>query len=104
MLGKCPSCKNWNTFEESREAVIAETHARRLPGTAGMRAVARPLVDVESRDLVRIPTGDQELDRVLGGGLVPGCVVLLGGEPGIGKSTLMLQSTMALAAKGMKVL
>lgn len=104
MLGKCPGCKSWNTFEESREAVIAEAHARRMPGTPGVKVVPRPLIEVESRDLVRIPTGDQELDRVLGGGLVPGCVVLLGGEPGIGKSTLMLQSTMALAARGMKVL
>lgn len=104
MLGKCPGCKHWNTFEESREAVIAEAHARRMPGTQGMKTAPRPLIEVESRNLVRIPTGDKELDRVLGGGLVPGCVVLLGGEPGIGKSTLMLQSTMALAAQGMKVL
>jgi len=64
----------------------------------------RPLLDVQAQDLSRIPTGDLELDRVLGGGLVPGCVVLLGGEPGIGKSTLMLQSTMSLALEGKRVL
>jgi len=106
LLGKCPSCKNWNTFEESREAAIAESHARRMPAFNRLAgpATPKPLIEVQSRDLVRIPTGDQELDRVLGGGLVPGCVVLLGGEPGIGKSTLMLQSTMAMAARGMKVL
>lgn len=106
MLGKCPSCKHWNTFEESREAVVADVHTRRLPGVNRMAGpvAPRPLIEVHARDLVRIPTGDGELDRVLGGGLVPGCVVLLGGEPGIGKSTLMLQSTMAMAARGMKVL
>lgn len=106
LLGKCPGCKQFNTLEESREAALADSHARRIPGQNGLHAPAlpRPLIEVEAHDLARIPTGDSELDRVLGGGLVPGCVILLGGEPGIGKSTLMLQSTMTLAARGLRVL
>ena len=78
-------------------------HERRMP--VGMQKVmARPLADVEVLDVDRQSSGDHELDRVLGGGVVPGGVVLLGGEPGIGKSTLMLQAVLQMAVKMDRVL
>src|SRR5512146_172362 len=82
------------------EAVAAPaTSAPLPPGAAPV-----PLADVASRDVPRISTGLRDLDRVLGGGLVPGAVVLLGGEPGIGKSTLLLQAACRLAERDGKVL
>src|SRR5215213_4449806 len=87
-LGRCPGCGSFGTLVE--ETVAASSH--------GNGAAARPilrLVDVEAEEADRIPTGVSELDRVLGGGLVPASLVLVGGEPGVGKSTLLL---MALAA------
>src|SRR2546421_5671197 len=87
-FGKCPSCGSFGTLHE--EAPPPK------PGSAAPRPVLR-LVDVEAEEAARIPTGVSELDRVLGGGLVPASLVLLGGEPGVGKSTLLL---MALAAVG----
>jgi len=83
--GQCPQCARWNTLEQR---VIA-----RRPGNAPVTASApgAPLSDLAPVELARLPTGMGELDRVLGGGLIPGSVTLLGGEPGIGKSTLLLQ-------------
>ena len=96
-LGRCPSCGEWNSFVE--EVVDKPAGAGWKP-LGGSRAAARPLMlgEIESIDEKRITTGDNELDRVLGGGLVPGSVVLIGGEPGIGKSTLMLQLALSLSA------
>ena len=91
--GQCPHCQGWNTLIET----VAEKAATRFAPVATAMAV-RPLAEVETRDEPRIPTGIGELDRVLGGGLVRGGVVLLGGDPGIGKSTLLLQALAALAA------
>src|SRR5919204_3513237 len=85
-LGRCPSCGGWNTLVEQRAAVTA---------AAGSARPLLRLVEVEASDATRIPTGVAELDRVLGGGLVPASLVLVSGDPGIGKSTLLL---MALAA------
>jgi DNA repair protein RadA/Sms len=82
--GRCPGCGEWNTLVETRPEPAK-------PGRRGAKAVARrpvPLRDVESPQVDRLVTGIAELDRVLGGGLVPGSLVLLGGSPGIGKSTL----------------
>src|ERR671938_523412 len=79
-FGKCPSCGSFGTLQEE------------APPPAPGAAVARPilrLVDVEAEESARIPTGVEELDRVLGGGLVPASLVLVGGEPGVGKSTLL---------------
>ena len=91
-LGRCPECGGWNT--------LAEEAVRREPppagGLAGERAV--PLAEVRGDAAPRLLSGIAELDRVLGGGLVPGSLVLLGGDPGIGKSTLLLQALQALAA------
>src|SRR3954470_4839657 len=85
--GRCPSCGDWNTLVE--EAAPARAAAARAGG-AGTASPARavPLREVRAEEVARLTTGIGELDRVLGGGIVPGSVVLLGGSPGIGKSTL----------------
>lgn len=90
-LGKCPSCGAWNTFEE---VTLAKKNQR--PSSVSSRQGVPPSAPQKVRDIKtgvtpRIDTGNNELNRVLGGGLVPGSMVLLGGEPGIGKSTLLLQ-------------
>ena len=102
-LGKCPSCNEWNTFVEE----IVEKSGTKVPSwktASGPQRSSTPTrVDrIQSIKEERILTGDQELDRVLGGGLVAGSVILIGGEPGIGKSTLMLQ--LALNISGKKIL
>ena len=92
--GKCPSCGAWNTIEEVHDPDDAPAGRVVLSNTATAAAVA--LSDV-GEETPRIHTGLQEVDRVLGGGFVPGSVVLLGGAPGIGKSTLLLQVAAQLA-------
>jgi len=99
-LGRCPSCGAWNT--------LVETAAESTGGKNRYQALARSqpvatLSEIEARDFDRTPTSLEELDRVLGGGIVTGGVVLIGGDPGIGKSTLLLQAVEALS-KQMKVL
>ncbi|WP_343530727.1 DNA repair protein RadA [Pedobacter sp.] len=99
-LGKCPSCQQWNTFVE--EVVEKPSAASAIWKTStGQQRVAKPskLEDITSATEERVMTGDAELDRVLGGGLVPGSVTLIGGEPGIGKSTLMLQLALNINQK-----
>ena len=96
-LGKCPSCGAWNTLVES----VAEGPSRNryqitARGLIATQAVAT-LSEIEASDIDRQPTGIDELDRVLGGGIVAGGVVLIGGDPGIGKSTLLLQALDALS-------
>jgi len=91
-LGKCPSCSAWNTFAE--EVVVKEEAGKnewRQENGRARQGKAKTLAEVETTEDIRIVTVDQELNRVLGGGIVPGSLVLIGGEPGIGKSTLMLQ-------------
>jgi DNA repair protein RadA/Sms len=94
-LGKCPHCGAWNTLVEGA-AEPAGGSRNRFTALAGTQAVAT-LAEIEARDVERQPTGVDELDRVLGGGLVAGGVVLIGGDPGIGKSTLLLQALDAIA-------
>src|SRR5258706_12788896 len=99
-LGKCPECGEWNSLVEER-VVIGKK------GRASFRvreAQAVPYTEIESQDDVRISSGVTEFDRVLGGGIVPGTLVLLGGDPGIGKSTLLLQVADKLSASGAIVL
>ncbi len=91
--GKCPHCGSWNTLQEQRESSVS-TH--RFAPLAGATPV-RNLAEIEARELPRQPTGLPEFDRVLGGGLVTGAVVLIGGDPGIGKSTLLLQALVSLS-------
>jgi DNA repair protein RadA/Sms len=99
--GQCPGCGLWNTLVES----VAETSpaANRYASLAGSGRL-QDLASVKPREEPRQPTGIEEFDRVLGGGLVPGGVVLIGGDPGIGKSTLLLQALSRLAEAGQAVL
>ena len=92
--GQCPHCGAWNTLVES----VATPAPTRFQSVAGGRSPVRPLSSVVARENPRVPSGLDEFDRVLGGGLVPGGVILLGGDPGIGKSTLLLQAGAALGA------
>ena len=102
-LGQCPHCKAWNTLEETlAEASGPATRNTRFQALAKSQPVAT-LSQIEAAEIERTPTGQEELDRVLGGGIVEGAVVLIGGDPGIGKSTLLLQAVDALSAQ-MKVL
>ena len=96
-LGKCPSCNAWNTLIEG----AVESGGPVKNRYAGMAALVpasevATLSDIEASEVPRTPTGQEELDRVLGGGMVQGGVVLIGGDPGIGKSTLLLQAVDAL--------
>jgi DNA repair protein RadA/Sms len=104
-MGRCPGCGEWNTLVEgARPAAAAAPRGRGAPGRR-VRAVAPTrLADVRSASVARLVTGIGELDRVLGGGFVPGSVVLLGGSPGIGKSTLTGMALGNLAASGRRVL
>ncbi len=102
-LGQCPACKEWNVFV----AAPADKKTGSRGGTGGnRRSAAEPkaLAEVAMEDEVRIRTGIGEFDRVLGGGVVKGSLVLVGGDPGIGKSTLLLQVCREMVAKGRKVL
>jgi DNA repair protein RadA/Sms len=94
-LGRCPDCGAWNSFVEERTAAVGEARGA-APAWGG--GGSRLYEDVESDVTARIATGISEFDRVLGGGIVPGSLVLLGGEPGIGKSTLLLQAAAHFAA------
>ncbi len=102
-LGKCPSCEAWNTLVESVEEGASK---HRYSATARGLVASQPvttLADIEASDIDRQSTGIEELDRVLGGGIVAGGVVLIGGDPGIGKSTLLLQALDSLS-RSMKTL
>lgn len=101
--GQCPDCDAWNTLEE-----VAAIHVAQHAGTRGTQpmhlvgeaAAVQTLDSVETESEVRLVTGTGEFDRVLGGGLVRGSIVLIGGDPGIGKSTLLLQTVASLATRG----
>ncbi len=102
-MGRCTSCNEWNTFVEEvikREGTGDRKH--RGGGQAAVSAAPRLVEDITVGEGQRLPSGNHELDRVLGGGIVPGALMLLGGEPGIGKSTLMLQ--VAMQMKQQKIL
>ncbi len=101
-LGKCTHCNAWNTLIES----VADNAAPAKNRFASLTAAApvQALCDIEATDFDRTPTGQDELDRVLGGGIVEGGVVLMGGDPGIGKSTLLLQALDTLQRSGMNTL
>ncbi len=97
--GQCPACKAWNTLVEEKIEPRSKAVSRQL-------AEAKPikLSDITFENQQRISTGMEEFDRVLGGGIVPGSLVLVGGDPGIGKSTLLLQTCQSLCSSGRKVL
>jgi DNA repair protein RadA/Sms len=103
-MGKCPGCGAWNTMVEELEP---QTSSRRLTFNTGLQSESvkpRPITEVETKQEARIFTRFQELNRVLGGGIVNGSLVLIGGDPGIGKSTLLLQVSSQLADSSYKVL
>ncbi len=99
-VGRCPGCEEWNTLVEELEIPASASAAERL----GPRDHPVPISEVDVDEWQARATGISELDRVLSGGLVPGSVTLVGGEPGIGKSTLLLQAVASIAADGAKVL
>jgi len=106
-LGRCPDCGSWGSLLEVRDAPAAsETPPGKRRSLADLRGTALPvpLFEVAGAEHRRTPTGLAEFDRVLGGGLVPGVVVLVGGEPGVGKSTLLLQAAAAMAQPDRPVL
>jgi DNA repair protein RadA/Sms len=96
--GQCRTCGTWNSLVETVVREPKRAERARMARSGGTVAAAQPLAGVGGSEAPRLPVGIGELDRVLGGGLVPGSVVLLGGEPGIGKSTLLLQMVAALVA------
>ena len=101
-LGKCPSCGAWNTFDELVVAKKGSSVAANVTASAVPKAKPQRVRDIEIGTTKRIDVGQSEVNRVLGGGLVPGSIILVGGEPGIGKSTLALQ--LALANNGLRTL
>jgi len=99
-IGKCPSCGQWNTFKEFRVGKSSNSQLSTLNSQLSTSPTApTPLSEISAAEEPRIDLRDEELNRVLGGGLVPGSLVLLGGEPGIGKSTLVLQTVLRLTDK-----
>ena len=102
-MGKCPECGAWNTMEEVM-AAPEEAAPKAYKQRGGTGSDARPLKEIETGNQVYISSGLPELDRVLGGGIVEGALMLVGGDPGIGKSTLLLQVCHHLCQKGKRVL
>src|SRR4051794_5294638 len=100
-VGRCGECQAWSTLKEGTAAVGT---TRRTGGRVVPRSVPVPIADVSAYDAASTPSGVGELDRVLGGGLVSGAVVLLAGEPGVGKSTLLLDVASRAAQQGRTVL
>ena len=100
-VGRCPACGEWNTFREMTvRPAAASRRGEAAAGVAGTREVRPvPLREVSAEEEPRYTTGDPEFDRVLGGGIVPGSLTLLGGEPGIGKSTLLLQTVLGMSGR-----
>jgi len=106
-LGRCSDCSEWNTFVESRDEPVADVRSprsvTRSPGGANGKPI--PITQLTDDDVAkRWQTGIGEFDRILGGGLVPGSVTLVGGSPGVGKSTLLLQVALSLSRQGQRVL
>ena len=101
-MGQCPACGEWNTFSEE---TVVRASSKASVGTAARGNVkAVSLSEIQSDEEIRMDTGFTELSRVLGGGIVPGSLILVGGDPGIGKSTLLLQTAANMAAAGKKLI
>ena len=103
-MGKCPGCGAWNTLEEQAPQAVQTAPVKAIKQRPGTGASAMRLSEVPEETTARATTGIGELDRVLGGGVVEGSLMLVGGDPGIGKSTLLLQASEHLAAGGARVL
>ena len=103
-MGKCPDCGTWDSLEEYKEPAFDERAERSGKLAAEVErgvGAAEPMIiaEIEEADAPRLKSGIGEFDRILGGGVVPGSAILVGGEPGIGKSTLLLQVADSLAAR-----
>lgn len=98
-LGKCPECNSWNSFVET--LVPKSATKGNTPALVDPSSTPVSLKDIQKEEVSRLKTGFEELDRTLGGGIVPGSVVLVGGDPGIGKSTLLLQAALNLSSQGL---
>lgn len=96
-LGKCPACGEWNTYTEERMKV--SKNARSLLPQSKLESHPLKLSEIKQESLERLSMPSGELNRVLGGGLVPGSIILIGGEPGIGKSTLVLQNMIRIRSR-----
>jgi DNA repair protein RadA/Sms len=101
-LGKCPSCGEWDSLTE--EIVSDTPKAKKAVPSLGTDEPPRPISDIKTESGERLESGIGEFDRVVGGGIVSGSVVLIGGDPGIGKSTLVLQVLNGLASRGLNAL
>ena len=101
-VGRCPDCGQWNTLKE--ESVVVEDRSTRRRVIKSESVQVTPLDEITMNEHARFPTGLLELDRVLGGGVVPGSVILVGGDPGIGKTTLLLQTLQGLTANNQPLL
>src|SRR5690625_2271952 len=101
-MGKCTNCNNWNTFTEE----MKQPKVQKGIGASSMQKTSKPMkiTQIESEKEPRITTSMQEFNRALGGGIVLGSLVLIGGDPGIGKSTLLLQTSAQIADKKLTVL
>src|SRR5579871_3229073 len=97
--GKCPSCEEWNTLIEEADVVAPPGSGLARRGSSG-RVISLESLKGRASEAPRFSTGLAELDRVTGGGIVPGSALLIGGEPGIGKSTLLLQLLASFAQRG----
>ena len=103
-LGQCPACHSWNSFSEEPVVKTGSKASQKASGKVRSQRKPVPLKDIDSYTEERLDTGFPEFSRVLGGGIVPGSLVLIAGDPGIGKSTLLLQAAIRLAEGGRKVL
>lgn len=101
-MGQCPACGEWNTFSEEAVARVSSKASVGAAARGNVKAVS--LSEIQSDEEIRMDTGFTELSRVLGGGIVPGSLILVGGDPGIGKSTLILQTAANMTAAGKKVI
>lgn len=99
-LGRCPGCSNWNTFVEEKQTESNLSDSQNFRQLTGFSSGTFALNDVSVKSFERVKTGISEFDNMIGGGIVPGSLILLGGAPGIGKSTLMLQVSSALSQNG----
>lgn len=102
-MGRCPGCGNWNTMVEEVE-IVSKGPRGAFQHSSSTTQKAVPLITIEAMEETRVATDLQEFNRVLGGGIVQGSLVLIGGDPGIGKSTLLLQVSALLSNKGHRVL
>ncbi|HWP46173.1 MAG TPA: DNA repair protein RadA [Candidatus Limnocylindrales bacterium] len=101
-MGRCPDCGEWNSLVEER--VESVSPVRNTGTKVSYRSEPIPITEIKIKESIRLSCAIEEFDRVLGGGIIPGSVILIGGDPGIGKSTLLLQATGGLSSRGLKIL